>query len=443
MINNLWGDEFAVEDVPAKTKEVIRKIKTEKKETAELSVEKAIRSKKLSIEDKLQVVEKKVFETLGKQRENVIVLYTKAELHDYLEKGLAFGRIAIDTETNNSLDPLTCKLMGLCLYVSGEKQAYIPVNHVDRETGLRLTNQLTEKDIEDELNYLISNKGNCVFVFHNGKFDYEVLKCTCNVEVPIDWDTMVGAKLLDENEQSAGLKWQYINKIDPEQSKYDIENLFEKLPYEVVDPSLFALYAATDAMMTDKLYEYQRRCFEEDPSLEGTYRVFKNIEIPLIPVVAKIELRGVAIDTEYDKRLSEKYQGLLARLDEDIQAELQSYDDQLRDYLARTPNTKIKSPLNLDSPIQLAEFLYDVLKLPQVNIKKPRGTGEEELTRLNEKTHLRLCSLILERRNVAKLLNTFVDKLPLMANPVDRRIHCEFNANRTVTGRFASKNPNL
>lgn len=443
MINNLWGDEFAVEDVPAKTKEVIRKIKTEKKETTELSVEKAIRSKKLSIEDKLQVVEKKVFETLGKQRENVIVLSTKVELHDYLEKGLAFGRIAIDTETNNSLDPLTCKLMGLCLYVSGEKQAYIPVNHVDRETGLRLTDQLTEKDIEDELGYLISNKGNCVFVFHNGKFDYEVLKCTCNVEVPIDWDTMVGAKLLDENEQSAGLKWQYINKIDPEQSKYDIENLFEKLPYEVVDPGLFALYAATDAMMTDKLYEYQRRRFEEDPSLEGTYRVFKNIEIPLIPVVAKIELRGVAIDTEYDKRLSEKYQRLLTRLDEDIQAELQGYDDQLRDYLARTPNTKIKSPLNLDSPIQLAEFLYDVLKLPQVNIKKPRGTGEEELTRLNEKTHLKLCSLILERRNVAKLLNTFVDKLPLMASPVDRRIHCEFNANRTVTGRFASKNPNL
>lgn len=116
-----------------------------------LDAEKAIKSKKLSVDDKLIIVKQKVLDTLGKQIDNVIVLKDKRELHEYLNEGLSFKRIAVDTETNNSLDPITCKLMGLCLYVKGEKQAYIPVNHIDKETGERLPNQLTEQDIHDEL----------------------------------------------------------------------------------------------------------------------------------------------------------------------------------------------------------------------------------------------------------------------------------------------------
>ena len=92
---------------------------------------------------------------------------------------------------------------------------------------------------------------------HNGKFDYEVLKCTCNgIEVIPTWDTMVAARLLNENEP-AGLKWQYISKIDPLQEKYDIEHLFENTLYADLPPELFALYAAHDAAMTNALYELQ------------------------------------------------------------------------------------------------------------------------------------------------------------------------------------------
>lgn len=185
MVDSLWGDEFKVEDTKTKTKRVINKIASEKKAPV-LSAEKAVKSKKLSVDEKLAIVKDKVFITLGKQVDNVIVLSTREQLHEYINKGLKFGRIAIDTETNNSLDPITCKLMGLCLYVKGEKQAYIPVNHINKETNEKLPNQCNEKDIEEELKYLISNKGNCKFIFHNGKFDYEVLKCTCNVEVPVD-----------------------------------------------------------------------------------------------------------------------------------------------------------------------------------------------------------------------------------------------------------------
>lgn len=453
MVDSLWGEEFKIEDTPAKTKKIIKKINSEKKASVELDAEKAVKSKKLSIDDKLVIVKQKVLETLGKQIENVIVLRTKEELHQYINKGLETGRIAIDTETNNSLDPITCKLMGLCLYVKGEKQAYIPVNHINKETGVKLENQVNEKDIEDELNYLITNKGNCKFIFHNGKFDYEVLKCTCNVEVPVYWDTMIGAKLLDENEQSAGLKWQYINKIDPEQSKYDIENLFEKLPYEVVDPDLFALYAATDAMMTERLYEWQMNKFK-DPELKDVLNLALTLEMPLVKVFAWMELNGVEFDSDYQKLLSAKYHKIMDQVDSDIEEEIKKLQPQIDAWRlteeankktitnagkdGKSKNEQLTTPINLSSPTQLAILIYDVLKVKSVSTKTPRGTGSDIL----EKINLPLCKLLVKRKELEKLITGFIDALPEYVN-VDGRIHCHFNQLGAATGRQSSSNPNL
>ena len=452
MVDSLWGDEFKVEDTKAKTKRVINKIATEKK-VAEISAEKAVKSKKLNVDEKIRLVKDKVLSTLGKQIDNVVVLRTKEELHDYINKGLSFGRIAIDTETNNSLDPITCKLMGLCLYVKGEKQAYIPVNHVDKETKERLSNQCTEKDIEEELSYLIRNKGDCKFIFHNGKFDYEVLKCTCNVEVPIDWDTMIGAKLLDENENSAGLKWQYIDKIDSEQAKYDIENLFEKLPYDIIDPDLFALYAATDAMMTDRLYEWQMNKFK-DPELKDVLNLALTLEMPLVKVFAWMELNGVEFDSDYQKLLSAKYHKIMNQVDSDIEEEIKKLQPQIDAWRlteeankktitnagkeGKSKNEQLTTPINLSSPTQLAILIYDVLKVKPVSTKTPRGTGSDIL----EKINLPFCNLLVKRKELEKLITGFIDALPEYTN-VDGRIHCHFNQLGAATGRQSSSNPNL
>ena len=81
---------------------------------------------------------------------------------------------------------------------------------------------------------------------HNGKFDYEVIKMTCGIALKVYWDTMLGVRILDENEKSAKLKDQYRDKIDSSVEKYSIDHLFEDIEYAVVDPELFALYAATD-----------------------------------------------------------------------------------------------------------------------------------------------------------------------------------------------------
>lgn len=452
MLDSLWGEEFKVDD----TKEIVRKTikKINSSTTSSIDIIKAVKSKALNIKEKLVLVRDKVLSTLGKQIDNVKTIYDKDELHTYLQKGLDYGRIAIDTETNNSLDPITCKLMGLCLYVKGEKQVYVPVNHVNIDTKERLSNQLTEQDIHDELQWLIENKGNCKFIFHNGKFDYQVLKCTCSVILPIDWDTMIGAKLLDENETSAGLKQQYIDKIDFEQTKYDIESLFEHLPYEIVNPELFALYAATDSMMTDRLYEWQMKKFEYDKSLKDVYNLAITLEMPVIKVFAEMELNGITFDKEFAKKLDLKYHKKLEEIDKEIHQELINIKPLIDEWreskeaniaikttggkIGKTKNEQLTEPINLSSPLQLSILLYDILKIKSVSKDTPRGTGVEVLEKLN----LPLAKLLLKRREVEKLINAFIDTLPKQVN-VDGKIHCHFNQYGAQTGRTSSSNPNL
>lgn len=454
-MESLWGENFELEvgTTLVKTKKVISKIKEEKHSLSDST--KILKSAKIDLNDKLDLIKNNVYSILQKQLDNVKVIYTRDELHDYLQKGLNFGRIAIDTETNNSLDYITCKLMGLCLYVKGEKQVYVPINHINKDTKERLANQLTEKDIYDELQWLIDNKGNCKFIFHNGKFDYQVLKCTCNgIEVPIDWDTMIGAKLLDENEKNAKLKEQYISKIDPEQTKYDIENLFAHLPYEIFEPEVFALYAATDAMMTDRLYEWQMKQFENDKSLNDVYNLAITLEMPVIKVFAEMELNGVTFDTEFAKKLSIKYHNLLDELDKEIHEELINIKPLIDDWRdskeanlktitihgneGKSKNEQLLEPINLSSPSQLAIILYDVLKIKPPLKDKPRGTGEEVLKELD----LPLAKLLLKRREIEKLINAFIDTLPKQVN-VDGKIHCQFKQYGAQTGRTSCSNPNL
>ena len=288
-------------------------------EDGEVDAAKVLKSKKVSLEEKLAIIKLKVLEVLGKQRKNVVVIKTKEAFEEYISKAIEFGRIAIDTETNNSTDPMTCQLMGLCLYYEGGKQAYIPVNHVNPETGEHLEWQLTEADCREQLQR-IKDAGTFV-VMHNGKFDYEVIKCTCDIEIEPDWDTMIGAHTINENEKM-NLKWQYIDKIDPTQEKYDIEHLFT-VPYKYVDPEIFALYAATDSMMTDKLYVYQVVILEA-PGNERLLWLFKTIEMPIVKVAGDIELIGVCIDQEFGERLRLKFNQNLEDIDARIEQELEN-----------------------------------------------------------------------------------------------------------------------
>ena len=444
-------------------------------EEGEVDAAKILKSKKISLEEKLAIIKLKVLEVLGKQRKNVVVIKNKEAFEEYVSKAIEFGRIAIDTETNNSTDPMTCQLMGLCLYYKGGKQAYIPIHHVNPETGEHLEWQLTEEDCREQLQR-IKDAGTFV-VMHNGKFDYEVIKCTCGIEVEPDWDTIIGAHTLNESERM-NLKWQYIDKIDPTQAKYDIESLFI-VPYKYVEPDIFALYAATDSMMTDALYEYQFPILTA-PGNEKLYWLFKNIEMPIVKVTAEIELIGVCIDQEFGEKLRLKYNQLLEELDaridhalaelqpkitawklstqanertkqfqpkktkmsqEKIEARYPLIDQKtgLRYKVGKALIEQLGDPINLGSPTQLAILFYDILECPTVNKKSPRATGKEELEAIADRTDNALCKLILERRGILKLISTYIDVIPALARHwPDGRIRYSLNPVGTETGRFSS-----
>ena len=466
-------EEFNIELNKPKPEALAKKVnKPEEKETDPTKI---LKSKKVSLTEKLALIKIKVLEVLGKQKNNVLVIKDKETFEDYVSKAIKFGRVAIDTETNNSTDPMTCQLMGLCLYYEGGKQAYIPVNHVNPETGERLDWQLTEEDCREQLQR-IKDAGTFV-VMHNGKFDYEVIKCTCDIEIEPDWDTMIGAHTINENERM-GLKPQYISKIDPTQEKYDIDHLFT-VPYKYVDPEIFALYAATDSMMTDKLYIYQVAILEA-PGNERLYWLFKNIEMPIVKVTGDIELIGVCIDQEFGERLKVKFNKTLEDIDQKIDQEMINLQPTINAWklssaanertkqfepkkskmslakleekypyidkktgkrykVGKTLTEQLGDPINLASPTQLAILFYDILKCPVVSKKSPRGTGKDELEAIAEKTDITLCKLILERRGIVKLISTYIDVIPALAQHwPDGRIRYKLNSVGTDTGRFSS-----
>lgn len=450
---SLWGADFTPIKVnkPEKTKKVVDKIKQPKSvNTAKL---RSVKSSSVDIKQQLENIKNEVYRILGKYADDTITIRNKEDLHTYIDKAIENGIISIDTETNNSLDPITCLLMGPCIYTPGMKSAYIPIHHVDPFTRELLENQLTEEDINEEFSRLSSTN----IIMHNGKFDYQVIKCTCDLQLTIYWDTMIAAQILDENEPAA-LKKQYIMHIDSDQEKYDIEHLFEGLEYAIVDPDVFALYAATDAYITYKLYLYQKEQFEL-PGNDRLYNVFKGIEMPVIEVAAEMELYGVAIDNEYSKRLSNKYHKILDEVDAEIGVELDKLADVITNwrltkeanYKEQTTNRKgeatykkskneqLASPPEVTSPTQLAILLYDILQTPVVDKKSPRGTGEDILNQINQP----LCKIILKKRGIEKLIGTYIDKIPSCVNSYDNRLHCKFNQTGAKTGRFSSSDPNL
>ena len=478
-MESLWGSEFQLSTKP-KTDLVLNKINSA---VNQKPIEKKVAlSSKISKRDKIEYIKSEVNRILGTYAENTKVIYSKDELIRYIVQSNANKVIAIDTETNNSLDPISCKLMGLCLYTPEEKQVYVPVNHVN-VYGEKLSNQLSESDIKDVLSMIDDDNQ---IIMHNGKFDYQVILKTCGIPLRIDWDTMIASQLLDEN-SPAGLKYQYITHIDPSIEKYNIEALFKKEKYEIFPPELFALYAATDAFMTYKLYLFQLEMMKNSGKL---FSLFKTVEMPIVKIAAKMELDGVCIDKEYASRLSKKWHKNMDDLSNELLAELNKYTEivnkwfktkealchrisykedttgkggvkingKVYEYEEDLPIDFDKSPLkinkslaeqfswpmNFNSAVQLAIFLYDILKTPVVDKKMPRGTGEDIIKQLDYP----FCKLLLDIRSMDTVISTFIDKLPESVSEVDGRLHCHFNQlgredKNVRTGRFSSSDPNL
>lgn len=466
-INNLWSD-LTLTDTKEKTAMILAKASKPLKSVKTLTDEDLLKSKKVSLVDKLEIIERNVMRVLGSKKENTLVIRNIKDLHSYIDISIMNGILSVDTETNNSVDALTCKLMGPCLYTPGQKQVYVPINHVNLHTRELLPDQLTEEDVNTEL--ARAKAAGVKIIMHNMKFDYKVIKCTTGLPLPAYWDTMIAAKLLNENEP-AKLKWQYKNKIDPDMEVYSIETFFAGIEYAVVPPELFALYAATDAYDTYKLYEYQLKEFQK-PGCEKLFDLFLNIEMPVVEVTAEMELYGVNFDKEFAQRLFNKWDNARTKNAKALEQELKQYEEQILNWrlspiashkeqkidkatglpkvdkkgnpvYSKSKAEQLSNPIKLESPTQLAILLYDILKIPVVDKENPRGTGDEILKELK----LPLAKLLAEKRGIDKLMDSFIIPLPEMV-AADGRLHASFNQLGTddknvVTGRFSSSSPNL
>lgn len=478
----LWEDNFINED---STQEILDNIDNPKE------VKKSKKSSsKLPLCDRLALINAEVLRVLGKDKDKIVVIKTQEELHKYIQSAIAVGRLGLDTETNKSVDPFTGKFVGWCIYTPGQKWAYIPINHCDLN-GVRLDWQLTERQVYDELQFLLSS--NLKLYLSNGKFDYMFIKKVGQrlfnevYEIPVWWDTQIAARLLDENQKRIGLKYQYIKHCEPGQEYYSIEGLFEGVEYEYVDPEIFALYAAKDPYMSVTLADWQEQEFKNQ-HIDKVFRLFREVEMPVLQVTAEMELDGIELDEEYAKRLSEKYTKIADEQDREVYLELEKHRQEIdawrispdatnrpkkeitkesylnnatknsKDYICengkyykfgKSKGEQLEDPINLESPTQLAILLYDVLKCPVVNKKTPRSTDKKTLPLLEKQVPF--VKIYLQGKKMKTLLNNFINKLPTMLGP-DGRIHGKFNQlgneeegneETVVTGRMSSSNPNL
>ncbi|ENM5895618.1 DNA polymerase I [Vibrio mimicus] len=335
----------------------------------------------------------------------------------WLEKLQQAELFAFDTETD-SLDYMVANLVGVSFAVTEGEAAYIPVAH----DYLDAPQQLDRAWVIAQLKPLLEDESKAK-VGQNLKYDASVM-ARYGVELRgIRHDTMLQSYVYNSvggkhDMDSLALRFLQHSCISFEQIAGKGKN---QLTFNQIDLQEAAQYAAEDADVTLRLHQRISPLIEQDSKLAQVYR---EIEMPLVPVLSRIERTGVMID---DMLLSAQSQEIALRLDE---LEKKAYE------LAG-------QPFNLSSPKQLQTILFEQMKLPVLQ-KTPSGTpstNEEVLQELA--LDYPLPKVLIEYRGLAKLKSTYTDKLPKMINPSTGRVHTSYHQAVTATGRLSSTDPNL
>ena len=320
------------------------------------------------------------------------------------------GTYAIDVETT-STDPMQAQLVGISIAVSPEESAYIPIGHVGSD-------QLSFEVVEARLRPIVTDSS-ITGLAHHGKYDLTVLQRTGLLVTNVTFDTMIAAYLL--NEKSVGLKDLAFSRLGIEMT--EISQLIgtgrSQLTMDVVPVSDASDYACADVEVTFAL----RDLFEPELEARELGSLMRDIEMPLVPVLAKMEQTGVAIDLAY-----------LA----DFSAEITERSKEIE---AKIYEAAGKS-FNINSTKQLATILFEELQLPSGKRTKTGFSVDQQVLE-NLRNEHPLVELILEYRSLGKLLSTYVDALPSSILPTTGRVHTSYNQTVAATGRLSSQNPNL
>lgn len=431
-------DLFNIPGIPS-TKESDKKILNKSIKKASKVVAKAGKS----LSERINAIKRTVEENLGEYKEKYDCIRNIEELEEYIDKCIKNGIAAIDTETTG-LNPMLDNIVGFSLYTPNEKAVYIPINHIDYITNAKVNNQIPVEKIKIQLQAL--KNAQVKLIMFNAKFDIRVIRHQIGVYLRAYWDGYIAQKLLNENEPENGLKALHKKYVLKNQKDaFAFSDLFEKITFDLIPINSGYIYAARDAEVTYELYKYQEQFLDKDSpkckekDLLDVADVYRNIEMPLINVVADMEDNGIKVDVDYLHKLSEKYNKLLLEKEGEFYRLCDKYADKIEAYRKANPNNKLGSMINIASSTQIAILIYDILGEKPVPRQPVRGTGEEVLKAINNE----FCKAILEYREVAKLISTYIDKMEKVINPNDGKVHCVFNQYGAATGRFSSQDPNM
>lgn len=374
----------------------------------------------------------KVRENLGKYKDNYTYITSLEELKNTIDKVIEDKSVAIDTETSG-LNTLQCEIAGISLYSKSIKPCYIPLTHRSFYTKVKYENQLEISKVKEQFERLKDIN----IIWHNARFDLKVFHNLVGIDLPIYWDTMIGAHLLNEAEEH-GLKYLYHKYVEQKDDDefFKFSDLFDKNNFQDIPIDVAYIYASHDAYMTYKLYEYQVEEYKKEENTQ-TLDLLTRIEFPIIQTAVDMELRGIMFDKEYCANLKEEYEKELEDAKKEFYKEISVYQKEINSYMLKHPD-KLDNPINYSSPTQIAILLYDIIKVPSVEKKTSRGTGAPILEKL--KDDYPLCDKLLACKKLEKLITAFIDALPEKVEK-DGAIHCSFNTCGTETGRFSSSDP--
>ena len=318
---------------------------------------------------------------------------------------------SLDTETTGT-DPITAELVGMSFSFAKNQAFYVPVP-ANRQEAEKIVNEFKE----------VLENPKTLKVGQNIKYDMTVLS-NYGVEVqgPM-FDTMIAHYVLQPELRH---NMDYLAEIYLHYQTIHIEELIgskgkNQGNMRDLSPEAVCNYACEDADITLQLKEVLEKELKEN----GAERLFYDIEMPLVPVLAYMERNGVCVDTEALKETSRHFTARMKQIEEEV-------------------HQMAGMEFNISSPKQVGEVLFDKLKITDKAKKTKTGqyvTSEEVLESLKNKHQI--VEKILDYRGLKKLLSTYIDALPQLINPRTGKIHTSFNQTVTATGRLSSSNPNL
>ena len=335
---------------------------------------------------------------------------TEAEIKALVTLLFKQKQFVFDTETTN-IDVYSAELVGLSFAIKAHEAWYLPMP--GNRDGCQKIVELLRPLFEDE---------NILKIGQNLKYDISMLaQYGVSVKGKL-FDTMLAHYLLEPEQRH---NMDYLAEVYLNYITIPIEDLIGKgrqqKTMREVPVMTVKEYAAEDADITLQLYEKLLPMLKEN----GVEKLFYEIEMPLVPVLSRMEANGVKIDTENLHQISVEFGSEIHKIEEEIYA------------LAGTP-------FNIASPKQLGEILFERLHIDEKAKKTKTGqyaTGEEVLQKLSHKHPI--IQKILDYRSFTKLKSTYLDALPALVNPKDGLIHTSYNQAVTATGRLSSNNPNL